>query len=90
MPRGLPSSSDPHFEDDPPARGGAGGGDQTSGGRGNAGGDNDPRRAWFWNPRRYQGYFDVDTSDVLSRMANSLKGPLMPRFLDDIRSNPDL
>lgn len=39
---------------------------------------------------RYQQFFDVDTSDVIQRMADSLKGPLMPNFLDIIRSNPDL
>jgi len=47
-------------------------------------------KAWFWNPRRYQTYFNVDTSDVLKRMADSLKGPFMPNFLDNTRTNPDL
>eukprot|EP00873_Tetraselmis_striata_P044142 jgi/Tetstr1/464406/TSEL_009199.t1 len=85
MPRGLPSSSDPDFGDDPPP---SGGGAPAAGAA--PSGPADPRSAWFWNPRRYQGYFDVDTADVARRMLNSLKGPLMPRFLDDIRSNPDL
>jgi hypothetical protein len=41
-------------------------------------------------PPRYQGYFNVDTNDVAKRMLDSLKGPLMPHFLDETRSNPDL
>ena len=39
---------------------------------------------------RYQSYFDVDTDDVVKRMVDSLKGPLMPHFLNETRSNPDL
>eukprot|EP00193_Tetraselmis_chui_P009802 CAMPEP_0177755116 /NCGR_PEP_ID=MMETSP0491_2-20121128/2392_1 /TAXON_ID=63592 /ORGANISM="Tetraselmis chuii, Strain PLY429" /LENGTH=350 /DNA_ID=CAMNT_0019270587 /DNA_START=362 /DNA_END=1414 /DNA_ORIENTATION=+ len=81
MQQNQPSSTDPEFSSAPP------GGEalHASGAQ-----PADPTRTWFWNPRRYQRYFDVDTNEVLKRMRNSLKGPLMPRFLDDIRSNPDL
>jgi len=66
-------------------------GSQPDGRRPSSGPNNqDGRKAWFWHPRRYQGYFDVDTSDVLRRMLDSLKGPFMPNFLDKTRSNPDL
>jgi hypothetical protein len=81
MQQNQPSSTDPEFSSAPPG----GGAPHASGAQ-----PADPTRAWFWNPRRYQRYFDVDTNEVLKRMRNSLKGPLMPRFLDDIRSNPDL
>lgn len=52
--------------------------------------DDDPSKAPFWSPRRYRPYFDVDTSQVLDRVAHSFLGPFRPSFMAATADSPDL
>jgi hypothetical protein len=52
--------------------------------------DDDPSKAPFWSPRRYRPYFDVDTSQVLDRVAHSFLGPFRPSFMAATADTPDL
>jgi hypothetical protein len=52
--------------------------------------DDDPSKAPFWSPRRYRPYFDVDTSQVLNRVAHSFLGPFRPSFMAATADSPDL
>lgn len=44
----------------------------------------------FYNPRRYREWFDVDTTDVLWRVGNSMIGVFRPNFMEVTMKNPDL
>lgn len=44
----------------------------------------------FYNVRRYREFFDVDTTDVLWRVGNSLIGVFRPNFMEVTMKSPDL
>jgi len=48
-----------------------------------------PRRNWL-TLKPFQEYFDVDDRDVLSRLADAMKGPFKPNFVESTQDNPDL
>ncbi|PNW70507.1 hypothetical protein CHLRE_17g722700v5 [Chlamydomonas reinhardtii] len=65
-----------------------------SGGMPGAGGERGHREDYtkypFYNVRRYREYFDVDTTDVLWRVGNSMIGVFRPNFMEVTMKNPDL
>lgn len=44
----------------------------------------------FYNVRRYRQYFDIDTKDVVLRVANSCLGPFRADFMEKTADTPDL
>jgi protein YIPF1/2 len=70
--------------------GGGGGPPRPPAASGNPADPEDPSKAPFWSPRRYRPYFDVDTSQVLDRVAHSFLGPFRPSFMAATADAPDL
>jgi hypothetical protein len=77
------------FDDNRIGGGGVGGGAGDSGDAVNANSKNTNNGYSFWHVRYYAGWFNVDTSDVASRIAFS-SVPLSDKFFEKINHNPDL
>lgn len=70
--------------------GGAGGSSGSLAGAGSAAAQEDPSKYAFYNIKRYRSMFNVDTSDVLSRLLHAVLLFFKGDFLQHVGGNPDL